>query len=137
MNREEKKKYLSSYIELKRSIDSLTEEYHFWEETSRNIPISRIDATGIHGSRKKQEPITKHIDICITIQKKQEEAKKKLNEIVSVIDTLDNSDQRSVLRYRYINGYYFSEIARKMKFSLDHIFTLHRNALDNLTVNNI
>ena len=132
MNREEKKKYLNSYIELKRNIDSLTEEYHFWEETSRNIPISRIDASGIHGSRKKQEPITKHIDICITIQNKQKEAQKKLNEIVSVIDTLDNSDQRSVLRYRYINGYYFSEIARKMKYGLDNIFKLHRHALDAL-----
>ena len=134
MNREQKKKYLSAYIELKRSIDSLTEEYHFWEETSRNIPISRIDASGIHGSRRKTEPITKHIDICITIQKKQEEAKNKLNEIVSVIDTLDNSDQRSVLRYRYINGYYFSEIARKMKYSLDGIFKLHRKGLDALNI---
>ena len=134
MNREQKKKYLSAYIELKRSIDSLTEEYHFWEETSRNIPISRIDASGIHGSRRKTEPITKHIDICIIIQEKQEEAKNKLNEIVSVIDTLDNSDQRSVLRYRYINGYYFSEIARKMKFGLDNIFKLHRNGLDALNI---
>ena len=134
MNREEKKDYLNQYIELKRNIDSLTEEYHFWEETSRNIPISRIDATGIHGSRKKQEPITKHIDICITIQKKQEEAQKKLNEIVSVIDTLGNSDQRSVLRYRYINGYYFSEIARVMKFGLDNVFRLHRKGLDALNL---
>ena len=139
MNREEKKEYLNSYLEKKRQVEILTEEYHFWEETSYSVPISRIDASGVHGNRKKDfntKYIDKHISICETIIKLQKEAEQKLVEILSVIDSLNDSTQKSVLKYRYINGWHFYRIARKLNFSLDNIFTIHRKGIDNLTVIN-
>lgn len=131
MNREEKKQYLNSYLELKREIDVLIEDYHFWEETSKSVPIANLQNLGIH-SGKRTEPLTTHIDICIEIADKIELAKLKLEEILSAIDTVSNADQRSVLKYRYVNGLYFYEIARKMHFSLDHTYRTHLRALDNV-----
>ena len=138
MNREEKKDYLNSYLELKRQIDILTEEYHFWTETSQSVPASRLEASGIHGNRKKDKNIKyidKHISICETIMEIQEEAEQKLKEILSVINSVHNANQRTVLKYRYINGWHFYKIARKMNYNLDHIFRLHRMGIDNLPEN--
>lgn len=134
MNREEKKRYLNSYLDLKREIDILTEDYHFWEETSKAVPTANWESLGIH-SGYHSEPLMKHVDICIEIAEKIEQAKQRLKEILSAIDTVANADQRSVLKYRYINGLYFHEIAKKLGFSLDNIYTLHRNGLDEIEFN--
>ena len=136
MDREQKKEYLNSYLELKRQIDILTEEYHFWTETSQSVPVSHLDASGVHGNRNKDKNtkyIDKHISICKTIMKIQDEAEQKLIEILSVINSVNNANQRTVLKYRYINGWHFYKIARKMNF--DHVFRLHRLGIDNLPEN--
>lgn len=139
MNREEKRAYLNGYLDLKREIDSLTEEYHFWEEQAYSIPITNLNNFGIHGTGRK-EPLTKHLDICVQIQEKIEQARKKADEILNVIDSLEykdkhsEADQRSVLRYRYINGLYFHEIAKKMGCTIDNVYVLHRNGLNSLDI---
>ena len=64
------------------------------------------------------------------------------NEIVETISRVKNADERCLLELRYICLDSWESIARKMNFSLDHVFTLHRQALKkfafmtNLTVNN-
>lgn len=135
MTREEKKLYLNQYLDLKKQIDILTEEYHFWEETSKSVPIAKLELSGIHGSRKKSEPITKHIDICIKIAEIQEQAKDKLIEILDVINELESPEQKAVLEYRYINDLYFHEIADKMGYSLQHVYKIHASGLENIRVN--
>ena len=134
MTREEKKEYLSGYLKLKQRIECLAEEYHFWEETARSIPISRIEATGIHGSRSNKQPLMKHLEICDEIEKLQIQAEQKMIEIMSSIDELDNLDQKNVLTYRYINGMQFFKIAEAMDFSIQNIYALHRNGLENFRV---
>ena len=134
MTREEKKEYLSGYLKLKQRIESLAEEYHFWEETAKSIPISRIEATGIHGSRSNKQPLIKHLDICADITKLQKQAEKAMNEIMDCIDELDNVNERNVLTYRYINGIQFFKIAEKMDYSTQHVFKLHSDALKKIRV---
>ena len=134
MTREEKKEYLSGYLKLKQRIECLAEEYHFWEETARSIPISRIEATGIHGSRTNKQPLMKHLEICDEIEKLQIQAEKAMKEIIGCIDELDNINERNVLTFRYINGIQFFKIAEKMDYSLQHIFKLHSDALENIRV---
>ena len=136
MNREEKMNYLNSYLELKREVDILAEEYHFWEETSRGIPISRLDASGVHGNRKKDKSvkyIDRHIEICNLIEKKQKEAEDRLKEILATINTLEDPRHRSVLKFRYISGYRYYDIAKEMHYNIDHVIRLHRDALNNMS----
>ena len=111
---------------------------HFWTETSQSVPVSHLDASGVHGNRNKDKNtkyIDKHISICKTIMKIQDEAEQKLIEILSVINSVNNANQRTVLKYRYINGWHFYKIARKMNYNLDHVFRLHRLGIDNLPEN--
>lgn len=134
-NREEKKKYLNAYLELKRKVEALTEESNFWYETSVSVPIGRIEATGVKSSGKpKKDTVIEHLDICLKIEKIQQEAQQKLEEILSVISEVDDADQRSVLTYRYINGLYFFEIAKRMKYSVQNVYILHSKALDNVKI---
>ena len=63
-------------------------------------------------------------------------------EIVEAISQVKNDDERYLLELRYVCRDSWETIAKKMNFSLDHVFTLHRQALKknefptNLTVNN-
>ena len=133
MNREEKRAYLSRYIELEREVDLLIEKNDFWVETAYSTSTTNLDNLGITGNTKKI-PIEEHLDICITIQNKIEEANKILQEILTAIDTVENSTQRSALRYRYISGMTLFEIAKEMKYSMDHVKWLLRSGVDNLTL---
>ena len=139
MNREEKRAYLNGYLDLKREIDCLAEENNFWKEKSYELSTPRLDKLGIRSSHHK-EPLIEHLAICETIKAKSEEADKKMKEIMGLIDSIKNkdphseADQRSVLRYRYINGLYFHEIKNKMGFSLQNIYYLHRCGLDALDI---
>ena len=133
MTREEKKRYLNAYSELKHRIDSLTEEYHFWEEEAKSVPIANLNNMGIHTS-KKREPLTKHIDICIEIAELIDQAKIALKKIISAIDSVDNPDYRKVLMLRHVDCLFFHEIAKRLNYSLPGVYKIYRQALDQLSV---
>ena len=133
MDREHKKIYLRQYIELKRRIDSITEEVFFWNERATSPAITRLEATGVRSSTHVN-PVEKHLEVIDKLQTLEREANKKLDLIMKTIDTVDVPEQRSVLIYRYINDLYFHEIAKKMNYTLDGVYRLHRKALNNLKV---
>lgn len=45
------------------------------------------------------------------------------------IDALDSAGQREVMRYRYLNGWEWKEIARRMNYSTDWVKHVHTRAL--------
>ena len=58
------------------------------------------------------------------------------NEVAEAIARITNPDERCLLELRYLCHYSWEQIAKILTFSVDHVFTLHRQALKNLTVNN-
>ena len=58
------------------------------------------------------------------------------NEVAEAIARVTNPDERCLLELRYLCHYSWEQIAKILTFSVDHVFTLHRQALKNLTVNN-
>lgn len=58
------------------------------------------------------------------------------NEVAEAIARVKNPDERCLLELRYLCHYSWKQIAKILSFSVDHVFTLHRQALKNLTVNN-
>lgn len=134
MNREEKKEFLKRYVELKRTVESLKEEAFFWNDRAVSIPIARLELSGIKGSNRKN-PVEEHLEILDLLEKKEREAVKILDEILEAINRVDIPEYRSILIYRYVNDLYFHQIAKKMDYSLDHIYTIHRKALDLLNLN--
>ena len=45
------------------------------------------------------------------------------------IDALDSAGQREVMRYRYLNGWEWKEIARRMNYSTDWVKHVHTRAI--------
>ena len=133
MNREEKKKFLKRYVELKRKVESLKEEAFFWNDRAVSVPIARIDPTGVKGS-KGVNPVEEHLEVLDLLEEKEREAVKILDEILKAINTVDIPEYRSVLTYRYVNDLYFHQIAVKMNYSMNHVYKVHRKALDVLKV---
>lgn len=142
MTREEKRAYLNGYRELKNEVTSLMNEHDFWEEKSYELSTPKLERLGIK-SRVHKDTVIEHISICQTIKEQIDEAEKKMLEIENVINSLKNNnkqseaDQRSVLRYRYINGLSFWDIKNEMKYSLQNVYYLHRQALDALEINQL
>ena len=55
-------------------------------------------------------------------------------EIEKVIDSLEDSRERTVMRYRYISGLEWEEVCVKAHYSWQHTHRLHANALNKLNM---
>lgn len=62
---------------------------------------------------------------------KADELMRQLQAMEQKIEALP-SDQRRLMRMRYINGYRWVKISQKMCYSRSETFRIHRKALDNL-----
>ena len=51
------------------------------------------------------------------------------NEIAFAISQVENPTERCLLEWRYIYFWKWEEIARRLNYSVDHVFTLHKQAL--------
>lgn len=55
-------------------------------------------------------------------------------EIEKFIDSLEDSRERTVMRYRYISGLEWEEVCVKAHYSWQHTHRLHANALNKLNM---
>ncbi len=97
--------------------------------------VSPGGSFGVHGvstGDKIGEASASIADIENDIKADMKALAKKRKEIMRVINSVDDSKQKKVLKLRYINCLEFSEIARKMNYSLSMIYKIHENGLENL-----
>jgi DNA-directed RNA polymerase specialized sigma24 family protein len=55
-----------------------------------------------------------------------------IREIEAEIDGVEDHRYRQVLRFRYLNGWSFGKIARKMHYDRDYTYKIHYRALEYL-----
>ena len=55
-------------------------------------------------------------------------------EIEKIIDSLKDSRERTVMRYRYISGLEWEEVCVKAHYSWQHTHRLHASALEKINV---
>ena len=75
------------------------------------------------GRSQALEQLQRELDLCIDTVARQELA------AMRQIETLDDPGQKEVLRYRYLNGWAWKEIARRMDFSQDWVKHIHTQAM--------
>lgn len=54
------------------------------------------------------------------------------SELYDKIETLEDEQEKRLLKYRYIRGYRWEFIADKMGYSIRQIFNIHNKALNNI-----
>ncbi|MBQ9992209.1 MAG: sigma-70 family RNA polymerase sigma factor [Firmicutes bacterium] len=133
MNRE----YLEDYRALVLEIDLLEEERQKLS-TQLLTPRTYKDMPRVKGGY--QDPvgeiatkladlrtlIDKKLDIMIDMKKKTEESMQKLS-----------PESRNIMRMRYMLGYSWEQMARKMNFTYQWILILHKRAMKEWEINNV
>ena len=75
-----------------------------------------------------------HISAINTAEEAMRNANERLLEISAAIESLEDSDQRTVLKKRYCHGYNWLTIADTMHRSVESVTKLHGRALDKISV---
>ena len=128
------KEELKEYIETKREIKIIEEKIEFLKEKKTSIKSMIID------DMPKPEPeqdrlgdLLGEIEELIDIyNKKQIKLIKQQKEIENVIDKLDNSIERTIMRLRYLNGYTWENICVITNYSWRQVHRYHSKILEKM-----
>ena len=133
MTSQEKKEFLSRYLEIMAEEKDIREEIAYWESKAQKVTASwSAVPSGGKGSDKVQMG-------AIKIAELRESLIDKINQLVAVrieieraIGTVQDDTQRRLLRRKYINGLTLEQIAVEMHYSYVHTCRIHGYALSNI-----
>lgn len=129
------RRYLESYLELKRDFLREKDEANFWRAVAYNVSASKLDESGVtKTSYSNFSPIDKYLEVSERCEERAEQIDKKRKEIVAAIDSLEASKQREVLKLHYIDDYGFYDIANILVLNLDYVYRLHNNGLKSFII---
>lgn len=125
---QEIKAYLRSYIPALRYAEKCFRELDAVEDISIRSP--KMDgmprSPGLHGLEDQVARIE-------AVREKAEKARAKvlamLDDIEDRIEALENYDQKTVIKLRYIYGMEWTEIANEMSWSTRTVYNIHGRAL--------
>lgn len=125
---QEIKAYLRSYIPALRYAEKCFRELDAVEDISIRSP--KMDgmprSPGLHGLEDQVARIE-------AVREKAEKARAKvlamLDDIENRVEALENYDQRTVIKLRYIYGMEWAEIANETSWSMRTVFYIHGRAL--------
>ena len=128
------KEFLKEHIKKLSEAEGLKFEIDNMYQTLRSPVIT--------GMPSAHSPDADKIGIVLSkIQEKEIRYLAKLDVILSVykeiekfIDSLEDSRERTVMRYRYISGLEWEEVCVKAHYSWQHTHRLHANALNKLNM---
>ena len=130
----EKKLWLSRYQEYREDADEWKEEA---DRLREQLFPSAQNLSGMprNPSPKPVDMIwTEHIATIGECENKMKIARENLKEILEAIEAIEDSDQRRVLKHRYIRGYNWYTIAELMHRSVSGVQELHGNALEKISL---
>lgn len=124
------KEYLNRYRHINNYIDcKLDQVAQLRELATRLSPTAMFDKNG-NVSDKVGRTVAKIVDMERKIDRDIDDLSALRDEISKTINQISDTDIRTVLEYRYINGWSWQKIATKMNYTRDHLTGyLHRKAL--------
>ena len=136
MTRSEKIKWLRKADKLDEEIFSILEDLEYWKAKATNVTaqISGVPGPGGGIKDKVQESVVKIVDLENMYNARLKDLIDWKKNIEKTIWNVADPQLRAILRYRYIDGLTWSEISRKMCYSLSQIYSLHRKAIDQIII---
>ena len=133
MTSQEKKEFLSRYLEIMAEEKDIREEIAYWESKAQKVTSSW---SAVPGGGKGSDKVQMG---AIKIAELRESLMDKINHLVAVrieieraIGTVQDDTQRRLLRRKYINGLTLEQIAVEMHYSYVHTCRIHGYALSNI-----
>jgi DNA-directed RNA polymerase specialized sigma subunit len=131
----DKIEYLKQYKNLDKYIDQLIEDAEKLRTRAEKITPTISDMPhGGDGENQRELAICKLADLNTEINKKIDQYVDLGREISKAIYTIQETDLKLLLTYKYIDGKTFEQIAVDMNYSWRWIHRLHSKALEKLTI---
>ena len=133
MNYDEKKEYLSQYVNEKRNIDAYLKDLEYWETVGTSMSIG--EGSGNRGTGRKVETAAMHIamikadiesDIKLSIEKRKE--------VRNAVERLKTGKYKTVLVDIYIAGKSRADVANERGVSVKKINGMVRRAVEQLYI---
>lgn len=130
MTNGEKKAILLEYRAIERRINRLIDEKASWnaKSTATTSSFSDMPRSG-GGSDKIQTTVEKIIEIEEKLDHEIDALVDLRNRIEAAVEKLEDGRLRDVMRYRYIDGMKWEQIAVEMHYSYMQVCRLHGKAL--------
>lgn len=120
---------------LSRKADELTEELEQWRTRATKITQTLSqEPRGAGNGDKLQSSVIKICELEEELDQKIRELLSQRKEIVAVLDSLSDDNLRQLMRYRYIQGMTWDEIAEEMYYSRMQVCRLHGQALNKINL---
>ena len=131
---EEKKKYLWQYQEAKRGAENIEREIA-QIRSMKMFPSMHYDDMP-HGNEQKD--LSDYMAAVDNLLSKLVKARYKRielhTEILGKIEAMENENERTVLRLRYIQGFSWEKVCIEMEYEWAQVHRFHRNALKNIKI---
>ena len=135
MTNQEKKKWLLEHRRLEQNIERDMEELQRLESRAEKITSMVSDMPkGSQQGDSLQRSVEKICELKVSLNQRIDAAVEKRKEIETVIETLEDKTLQLLLRYRYIDGMTWEQIAVKMRYDYRWVLRLHGRALERLTI---
>ena len=130
----EVKAWLQKAIEAKREIEAIRDRREQLMSLATGITARYGGIGGASGSAgdKIGEAVAKIADIDEALAARLAAYEEIIGAIEKEIDGVEDHRFRQVLRFRYLNGWAFGKIARKMHYDRDYAYKIHCRALEHL-----
>lgn len=125
------KEFLKSYCEFEQRIDQRLDEHARLKARAERITSTISEMPKYHGL-SREDIIVKKVQLEIDIEEDLQRYKNMRKRVEDVISKLSNLKMQVVMRYRYINGLTFEDIALSLGNDVRHIYRVHGWALEEL-----
>lgn len=133
MTNEERKQYLLRYGVIRKRIRNLKEQLVSLQQVKKSAKTQQLSDMPKGSSRQKDLS-----DLMVKIEKLQEKINDEITESLKIkveieegILNMEDEDESTVLRMRYIELMDWTRISYEMKYSKRHTLRIHGNALEN------
>lgn len=135
MTNQEKVQYLKRYQSINKSIDQKLEEIAMWRNRASKMGHSLSDMPR-GGERQDliQSAIDKICELETSINSEIDQLMLVRQDIESIINQVQNEVLGTLLKYRYLNGFTWEQIAVLMNYDYRWVLRLHGKALAQLII---
>lgn len=133
---EVKKEYLCQYIRAKKRIDNLKNQLLSLQEVEQSAKSQQLSDMPKGSSHNGDLS-----DLMVRIEQLRGKIRKEIENSIKIrtmieesIFRLQNEDEVSVLRMKYIEGMGWKEIGTKIHYGRTKIYIIHENALKNIVI---
>lgn len=133
MTNQEKVQYLKRYQAINKSIDQKLEEISMWRNRASKMGHSLSDMPrGGERQDQVQSAIDKICELEASINCEIDQLMLVRQEIENVINQVKDETLKTLLKYRYLNGFTWEQIAVLMNYSYSQVCRLHGKALNQI-----